>query len=450
MKPKKDLTGGSITKNMLLLSFPLVTAMFMQSMFTIVDTFFVAKLGTDAVAALSAVFPIFFIIIAITTGLSVGVSSYISRAIGAKKFEKVSEIAENGLLLSILISVAVLIAGAITLKPIISFLGVADAVGMLMDEYMMIIYIGSSAFFLGQAANAILMGEGDTKTPTKGFIIATILNIILDPILIFGFSSIPAMGVKGAAIATIIARSAGTIYVFAHLFSGKAIIKLAFKKLTLAYPSMKEILKVCIPTAATQMSVSIGFFFINKLVASFGSNALAGLGIASRIESIAILPVIALSISTITVIGQNMGAGRFDRAKHAFLVASSTGFIFIEIIGALLFFAGPFFISLFTKNPDVVSYGASYFKIIALFYGFFALMHIARSGFQATGKALPPLLLSAINFAVALLLAYILAFTYNHGTTGIWIGIATADVIAGTASLAWFYTALHRKTKQAA
>ena len=161
MKPKKDLTEGSITKNMLLLSFPLVTAMFMQSMFTIVDTFFVAKLGTDAVAALSAVFPIFFIIIAITTGLSVGVSSYISRAIGAKKFEKVSEIAENGLLLSILISVAVLIAGAITLKPIISFLGVADAVGMLMDEYMMIIYIGSSAFFLGQAANAILMGDKD-------------------------------------------------------------------------------------------------------------------------------------------------------------------------------------------------------------------------------------------------------------------------------------------------
>ncbi|MBN2454068.1 hypothetical protein JXB11_00830, partial [Candidatus Woesearchaeota archaeon] len=171
MKPKKDLTQGSISKNLLWLALPVVGGMFMQNLFILVDTFFVAKLGSDAIAAIAASFPAFFIIIALASGLNVGVSSFVARSIGAKKYPLVNSIAENGLILGAVLGILVTVIGLLSGTLIVNLMGVTESVGSLMNQYISWIYIGSFTFFLGHAANGVLHGEGDTKTPMKGFIL---------------------------------------------------------------------------------------------------------------------------------------------------------------------------------------------------------------------------------------------------------------------------------------
>ncbi|MEK6837251.1 MAG: MATE family efflux transporter, partial [Nanoarchaeota archaeon] len=258
MRPKKDLTTGSIRKHIVFLAAPMLVAMFMHNLFTLVDTFFVGKLGHEAIAAVAASFPVFFIIIALITGLGIGVSSFVARSIGAKDFEKVNIIAENGLIIAGVLYLLTLVVGFFTIKPLVAFLGVQPIVAGFMTDYISIIYLGSFAFFFGNIANAMLQGEGDTKTPMKALVMANIANIILDPAFIFGLGPLPALGVKGAAIATIISQAFGAVYAYSHLFSGKSFVKLSFKKLVYSSSIIKGILSVSLPTSAAQGAIAVG------------------------------------------------------------------------------------------------------------------------------------------------------------------------------------------------
>ncbi len=441
-KPKKDLTTGSIRKHIIFLAAPMLVAMFMHNLFTLVDTFFVGRLGPEAIAAVAASFPIFFIIIALNSGMGIGVSSFVARSIGAKNFGKVNVIAENGLLIAAALSVLTLAIGFFTIKPLVSFLGVEATVAAFMKDYLSVIYFGSGAFFFANVANAMLQGEGDAKTPMKALVMANIANIILDPLFIFGYGPFPQLGVKGAAIATIISASLGMLYSYSHLFSGKALVKLRFKKLAYSSEIVKGILAVSIPTTASQGALAVGIFFLNKIVASFGSTALAGFGIAIRLESVAILPAFAVGLAALAVIGQNIGARQYERARHASLTATIAAFAFMEAIGILFILTSPLWLSAFTKNPEVISYGRHYFSIVALAYGFIGLRIIAASSFQGLGKALPVLGITTLNFGLMIALAYLLAFKAGTGISGVWQGILIADIIAGIAAQLWFWNTL--------
>jgi putative MATE family efflux protein len=421
--------------------------MLIQNLFIIVDTFFVAKLGPDAIAAISASSPIFYVIIAIVTGLSVGVSALIAKAVGSKNYERVNVIAENGILLSVALSLLLLILGLLSISTIVSFLGVSGDVAGLMGGFLRILYIGNIAFFLGQVANGMLYGEGDTVTPMKGFVLALIINIILDPLLIFGISFFPALGVKGAALATIIGRSIGTAYVLWHLFSGRALVKLAFRKLSLVPSIIKEILEIGMPTAASQLGVSGGIFFLNKLVVAFGIGALAGFGVAYRIESLVIMPGIAIGIVTLAMVGQNYGAKNLDRAHRSSHVAGLFAFAITAAIGVSLFFWSHYLIGLFTTDAGVMAEAVTYFKIVGFSYGFLGLRFVAANSFQALGKAMNSFITIIAHFFILLGVAYLLVFDTKTGINGIWIGIAAANVLMGIVSTAWFWSLMERMKK---
>ncbi len=440
-KPKKDLTTGSVRKHIMLLAAPMLVAMFSHNLLTLVDTFFVGRLGAEAIAAVAASFPIFFIIIALNSGMGIGVSSAVARSIGKKDFEKTTVIAENGLLIAVALSL-LMVAGFFTIEPVISFMGVADPIASLMKGYISILYLGSAVFFFGNVASAMLQGEGDAKTPMKAMVISNLLNIALDPVLIFGPGPIPAMGVNGAAIATVISVTFGALYTYSHLFGDKAIVKLTFKKLAYSSKAIRDILVISIPTAASQGSIAVGIFFLNKLVASFGSTALAGFGIAIRAEAIAILPAFAIGFAALAVIGQNIGARQYERARHASLVATVAAFAFMEAVGIILLLTSPLWLSAFTQSAEVISYGRHYFSIAAMAYGFIGLRIIAASSFQGLGKALPVFGVTTLNFGLMIALAYILAFKAGTGISGIWWGILIADIIAGVAAQLWFQNTL--------
>jgi putative MATE family efflux protein len=444
MQPKKDLTKGDIPKSIIALSLPIFGGLLIQNLFIIVDTFFVAKLGPDAIAAVSASSPIFFIIIALITGLNVGVAALIAKAVGSKNYSSINEIAENSLLLSVIVSIALTIFGMLSIGPIISFLGVQGDVASMMSGFLKVLYLGNISFFIGQVAGGMLNGEGDTITPMKGFIIALVINIILDPILIFGYGIFPALGVKGAAWATIIGRSIGTIYILWHLFSGKALVKLAFKKLSWAPKIMKDILSIGMPTAASQLGVSGGIFFLNKIVVAFGTIALAGFGIAYRIESLVVMPGIAFGTVALAMVGQNFGAKNFSRAHTSAHIASIFAFIITELIGIGLFFWSHYIIGLFTNDSSVIAQAISYFKIVGFSYGFLGLRFISVNSFQALGKAINSFITTIVHFLFLLGIAYLLAFDTSTGIKGIWIGIALANVVMGILSSTWFWIVIDK------
>lgn len=446
-KPKKDLTTGSIRKHIIFLAAPMLVAMFMHNLFTLVDTFFVGRLGPEAIAAVAASFPVFFIIIALITGLGIGVNSFVARSIGAKDFEKVNIIAENGLIIAGALYLLTLVVGFFTIKPLVTFLGVQPNVANFMIDYISVIYLGSFAFFFGNIANAMLQGEGDTKTPMKALVMANIANIILDPAFIFGLGPLPALGVKGAAIATIISQAFGAVYAYSHLFSGKAFVKLRFKKLVYSSQIIKGILSVSLPTSAAQGAIAVGIFFVNKLVATFGSAALAGFGIAFRTESIAILPALAIGLATLSIIGQNIGAKQYERARHASFIATIASFGFMEFIGILFVFTSPLWISIFTNNSEVIGYGKHYFGIVAFVYGFIGLRFIAASSFQGLGRAWQVMAITVFSFSLMIAAAYLLAFKTNLGISGIWIGMVIAHVAAGIAAQLWFQNTLRHAEK---
>jgi len=440
---KTNLLEGSITRNLLVLSAPMIFSFLLQSMFNIVDTFFVAKLGPEAIAAVSMSFPVIFFTIALGSGISIGVGSLIARSIGAKKTEKVNIIAENGFIIAFVISVVISIIGILTIEPLFTFMGATPGILVLIDQYIYITYLWIIVVFAGFVANGILQGEGDTKTPTKGLVIGTVLNIILDPVFIFGFLFIPPMGVKGAAIATIIARSIGLMYVFWHLFSGKAFVKLSFKKFVFDKGMCKNILSVGVPASLSQMLMSAGFFFINKIISMFGPLALAAFGIAFRFDTFAFLPALGFSVATIAIVGQNFGAKNYSRVLATTKIASIMAFISMTLFGIIPFVAPKFWLGFFTDNQELIDIGATYIRYVILFNGFIGISLIFSSAFQAVGKAIPAFIITFLRVVlISLPLAYLLAI--EIGITGVWIGMILSNIFIAIITPLWFNRTINK------
>ncbi|MFC1697730.1 MATE family efflux transporter [Nanoarchaeota archaeon] len=443
MKKPRDLTEGNIPKNLLVLAFPIIIGMILHNLFNIVDTFYVAKLGSDALAALSLSFPVFVFMIALGTGLTIGVSSLVARTVGSKSKRniknKLISITENGFIVAFFIYVFFAIVGIATVEPLFTFMGASASVLPLIKQYMIVIYLGNFIMFFGMVAGGLLYGSGNTLFPALGLVVSTVVNILIDPLFIFGGLGIPAMGVMGAAIATIIARFIGMLFVFGYLFSGKAIVKLQFRKFLYNAKIMKEILVVGIPASLSQMLSSIGLFFLNKIVAVFGTAAIAAFGLGYKFDLVAMLPAMGIAIATITIVGQMVGAKKTQKAKIATWTASIMVFIFMETIGLLLFLFPEFFMGIFTKDAEVIMIGIKYLKIVALSYGFIGITMICSSAFQAIGKAMPALFLVILRLViVAIPIGYGLSLILGWGVNGVWYGIVLANIAVGLSAPYWF------------
>ena len=433
-KPKKALFA---------LALPIVIAMFVQTMYTIVDMAFVGRLGVDSIAAVTFAFPLFFVLMSLNSGISVGANSSISRFLGAKNKNAAENAALHGLFLSIVLAGVVFVLGMSTLRPLFLLFGATSNVLDLGMSYIRIILLGIFFMFPSFVLNSIFAAQGDTKTPMKVQISALILNAILDPLFIY----VLGYGVRGAAIATSLAYVFSLI-LFMYYIRRKSYLRIQLRYFKFAFPLCKEIYRVGAPASLTMLLLSVYFMFINRFMAHFGTNYVASYGLASRLESFAVMPIVALSIALLTLTGMFYGAKRYDLLKYISCYGLKIGIIFTLAVGLLFFIFPSLFLQIFTKERVLLSIGSPYIRIDVFTFPMMAVSILINRILQGMGFGFPGLVISLTRvMIVAVPLAYFFVFVLGYS----YLSIAVAMVLGGVASsivaFAWLRTKL-RKLKE--
>ncbi len=427
MSGGKNLTRGPIWSTLLAISAPLVLGMALQTGFNIVDTIFVGMIGSDQLAAISVTFPVVFIFIAIASGLTIGSTALMSHAIGRERMKDASNIAEHSLLAGLLIGIAVALLGMAFSPPIFSFMGVSGHVLDMTVQYANLIFMGFFFLFLGFLSQGIIQAGGDTVTPTKYLAVSVVLNIALDPLFIFGLGPVPAMGLAGAGIATVLSRAIGAALNLQHVLRGKALVKLDPRNFKFDSSIIMGVLKTGTPSSVSQSINSVGMILLMGLVGTFGTAAIAAFGVGLRLESLAILPIIGLSTALVPFIGQNLGAGKKERAGRALSLTSYVAALYMVLFMALWYFVPALLYSPFTSDPAVTSVGIAYLRTIAFGYVFLGLDFVLGAAFQAAGRTTLQMLLNLFRWGVTVAVAY--AMVGIAGIEGIWVGFPVGNLL---------------------
>ena len=358
-----------------------------QTLFNIVDTFFAGKISPEALSALAKSFPIYFIIIAASVGVTVGGTSLIANSIGEKNKANILNYFGQTIIYGIFLSIIVTVIGLVFASNIFSLMGSSLEVINLGLNYTNVIFSGSIIFISVVALNSLLHAEGDTKTFRNVLILSFFLNISLNPLFIFGYGPIPAMGVTGIGVATIICQIIAFLLLLKKIFNSKSLKEISFKHF---YPNMyflKRILSQSAPISAALFMISIGNFIILAYVSRFGETAVAGYGSATRFEQILLLPVLGLNTAIISIVGQSFGAKNYLRVKHSYYYAIFYGTTIMIIAGLIIFFSADKIVNIFTNNVVVISYGTIYLKISALIFPTYPIYFISNGFFMALKKA---------------------------------------------------------------
>lgn len=433
-------------KGLFKLALPMIAAMLIHTLFNVVDTFFIGRIGPEAIAALTLSFPIVFLMIAFAGGIATGVTSLVSRYIGAKNKKGADNAAEHGIILSLIIAAIFTSIGLLFNKQIFSFFGLTGLTYEYSIAYMNIIFAGSVFLFFTFFAGAILRGEGDAKTPTKIISASLILNMILDPIFIYTLG----LGVSGAAIATVLSRAVASALLVYFLFIKKAsFVKFNLKDFKYSPGILKKIMTVGIPSSFTQMSSAIGIIATNAILATFGVTVIAGFGLFLRVESLIIMPIIGISTALITMIGMYTGSKQYDKLKQIFSYTTRLNCLLMSISAVVFFFSAEILIGIFTDSPEVIAVGTQAIRYMVIYFPFAAMGITASSAFQGMGRGMPALLLSLLRIVIiAIPLAYLFALVLGMGTLGVWLAFIISNTTTGILGYSWFRFQRFREASQ--
>ena len=411
----------NIFKQLTILAWPIVLAFTMQVGYNIIDIFWVGKLGTAAIAAVSLAGNVFFIILAVGQIIGSGSVALIAQFYGAKQIDNANNIVKQSLLLASIIALPVCISGFIFAKQIMSLLGGRADVLIISTGYLKIIFIGFFFQLISFSINYAFRGAGDMKTPMKIMLVATIINLVLDPLLIFGIGFFPRLEVQGAAIATVIAKCVSFLVGFMILMKGKSGIKVKiFKKWYLETRVIKTILSVGIPAGISYSLMAFSSMAVFRIVSSFSEYALAALGIGIRILQLSSLPVVSIGIATTTLIGQSLGARNLKKTMqigHVSILFSTAIMVFFGIVfiaNAKLLF------SIFTQNYQVINYGIQFIQIVSLYLVFVGIIMSLTGVFRGAGDTLPPMFAGLFKLALFIILAILFSQKLRMGITGVW------------------------------
>lgn len=431
MKKLKDNKMGTmpIPKLMLTMSLPAILSMMVQAMYNVVDSIFVSKLGEEALTAVSLAFPIQLIIIACFLGIGTGVNSLISRKIGEKDLDSATNAAEHGFILSGVLYIIIVTIGIFLANNFfVMFTDDSKILGFGTD-YIRIIMFFSFGRMFAQAGMSTLQGTGEMVKPMIAQLIGALLNIVLDPILIFGLLGFPAMGVSGAAIATVAAQIVSMIYILVVLFRKDNYIKLNLKKFKYSSSIIKQILIVGLPVAVMQGLASIMLTGLNLVLASFNETAVAVMGVYFKLQSFVFMPIFGLSQGTMPIIGYNFGARDKDRLMSALKIGISSA-VLLTTIGLIVFQLFPVkLLSLFNSTYEMTEIGVVAFRIISLGFPMAAVSIMLSVSFQGMGDAYISLIVSFIRQIIVLLpTAYI--FGKLAGLNAVWFGFVISEAVA--------------------
>jgi putative MATE family efflux protein len=432
MKNRVDDFIANPRRALFTLAAPVAIAMLVQTLYNIVDTAFVGRLGAASIAALTFAFPIFFILISLNSGLGVGINSIISRLLGAKNKEAAENAAAHGILMTVVFAIMIYFSGRLLLGPLYSLFGAAEDVSVLSMSYMTIILMAVFFMFPAYAINSIFAAQGDTRTPMLVQTIGFVLNTILDPIFIY----LLGFGVRGAAMATDIAIAV-TLLVYVYFLRKRSYVRVRFRHFRFSFNLCREILRVGAPASLMMLTMSIYVMFLNRFMAHFGTDYVASFGLATRLESFVSLPIFALSISLLTLVGMFYGAKRHDLVKSVSWYGIGIGVLAAGAIGVLFYTFPVIFLKIFTRDKLILMIGSAYLRIDVLTFPTMAVAMILSRVLQGMGFGLPGFIINAIRiFFVAVPLAYVFVFVLGYG----YLSIAWAMVAGGvTASLLAFW-----------
>ena len=418
------LTTAPIPSLVRRLAIPAGTGFFFTTMFNIVDTWYGGRLSTTALAAMSLSFPVFFIILAIGSGVSTGATAMIGNALGRGAKDEANQYILQAFSFALIHAIALTGLGLILAPRIFMFIGATGEYLTLALSYMDVIFTGSSFFLLNFVMNAILSSHGNTITYRNFLITGFFLNLILDPWFIYGGLGLPAFGLPGVALATVIIQCMGNAYLFSQLVRLKIIKSFHFRELLPRWHYYRELSKQGFPSAMNMMTVSLGIFIITWYISGYGKEAVAAYGIGSRIEQITLLPVMGLNVSTLALTAQNFGAGRIDRIREILRISLRYGFMLASIgtISALLFTSN--LMAVFTSDQTVIATGVRFLRIEAFVFPAYVLLYVCVSAMQGIKQPVFALWVGLYRqIAGPFLVFQFLATILGWGIMGIWWGI---------------------------
>ena len=398
MNPTLSLTKDPIPSLIKKIAIPASVGTFFQTMFNLVDTFFAGKISPEALSALAKTFPIYFIIIAACVGVSVAGTSLIANCIGEKNENKVVGYFAQTIIYGIFVSALITITGLVFSSSILKLMGSNDQVVLLGLKYTNLIFAGSIIFITIVALNSLLHAEGDTKTYRNVLILSFFLNIFLNPLFIFGFAFIPAMGITGIALSIIIAQTIGLFIILNKIIKSNRLKNLSIKNFYPNYKLLKNLFFQSIPISVALLLISVGNFIVFFYIGRFGEYATAGYGSAVRFEQILLLPVLGLNTAIISIVGQNFGARDFIRVKESYFKAILYGFILMTIAGLIIFLSADKIVRVFSDNPNVISFGTTYLRISALIFPVYPIFFISNGFFMAIKKPIYSMYLNIIRY----------------------------------------------------
>ena len=435
---RAKLTTGKILPQLIKLTIPMMAGMVGMVVFNLVDTFYIGQLGGEQLAAMGYTFPVIMVLISISVGLGMGTSAVISKEIGKGSFENVRHLATNSLLLGFPVVALFALLGSLTIEPLFRLLGAEGATLGYIKEYMQIWYIGVPFVVIPMIGNNIIRATGDMKTPGMIMVVIAVLNSILDPLLIFGLGPFPEMGIAGGAIATVFSRAVGMTMAFWVLAKREKIIRFAVPKVRELIDSWKKILFIGIPAGLAKLVIPLSMGVVTRLVSGYGDSAVAGFGVAIRLEALAMMLLMALSTVLIPFTGQNMGAGLKERVLKALKISYIFSLLWGGFMFVLFLLTGRFLAGLFNDDPDIVATVVLYLNIVSISYGFQGFMIISSAALNGSHKPIHSALLSVSRmfvFYVPLALIGMRLFDLK----GIFLAGSIANFGAGLLSLFFVY-----------
>ena len=424
---ERDFTQGPVGPAIVVLAIPMVLEMCMESLFAVVDVFFVSKLGADAVAAVGLTEGMLTIVYSVAMGLVIGATAVVSRRIGEKDPDGAAVAAVQVIALGLVVSVVIGVAGALFARPLLALMGASDVVLAEPARYAIVMLGGCGSVVMLFLNNAIFRAAGDATVAMRVLWLANGINIVMDPMLIFGLGPFPELGVMGAAVATTTGRSVGVAVQLLLLIHGSGRITIRWRHVRLAPAVMWSICRIS-GTGMLQILVdTTSWVVLVRLIATFGSPAVAGYTIGIRTVLFAILPAWGLSNAAATMVGQSLGAGKPDRAELAVWTAARYNMIFLGVISVAFVSLAPQIVAIYTSDPVIAADAVACLRIVSLGFLFFAYGMVLTQAFNGAGDAWTPTWINVGCFWVwQMPLAYFLALNFGLGPTGVYWAVTIA------------------------
>jgi putative MATE family efflux protein len=452
MRRRRDLTSGPITPALLQLAWPVMLSNLFQTVYNLVDTLWLGRLGKVAVAAPTIAWPLVFLMISLGAGVTIAGTALVAQYTGARRYEEANHAAGQVFSFTAILALVLAAGGAIAARPLMVLMGAGpDLIGPA-TTYLRIIYLGIPAMFGMFIVTALLNGIGDTVTPMKLMGISVGLNILLDPLLIFGWGPFPEWGIAGAAYATVVSRGGIAVVGLWLLFSGRVGLHLRPRHLRLQAETVRQIVVIGAPASLGQSGTAVGFSIMTGILARFGTAVVSAFGIGNRVISIALMPAMGLGQATATMVGQNLGAEAPDRAARVAWTGMGISTGFLVLAGIITYIMRASIVHLFIADPEVIALGAQMFAVVAIAFPFMGILQVVIGTYQGAGHTVYSMFFALFRlWALRIPLVYLLGFTWGMRADGVWWAMFGSNLGASVLALGFFLTGnwKHRVIKEA-